>query len=193
MEAIMLVQRQLICATAIVVALGCSSVCAQQSSTPAEPQQQKQLENWQHTESGKMGKEEPGSHAETSKPQATAPFVNGALGAAGAPADVDTVPAKFSEKNARDDQLITLAYTFKNLSDDDRRQIAQALKDQPDATGVNADIGTELPFTVELRPVPDALASRVPQTKGFQYLKAGNRVMLISPPTRIVVGVFSEG
>jgi hypothetical protein len=62
-----------------------------------------------------MGKEEPGSHAETPKPQPTGPFVNGALSAAGAPADVDTVPAKFSEKNARDDELIIVAYTFKNL------------------------------------------------------------------------------
>ena len=189
----MRVQRQLICATAVMVALGCSPLWAQQSSTPAEPAQQKQLENWQHTESGKMGKEEPSSHAETSKPPPSAPFVNGALGAAGAPADADTVPAKFSEKNAGDDKLITVAYTFKNLSDDQRREIARALKDQPGAAGINADIGTELPSTIELRLIPDAVASRVPQTKGYQYVKVGNQVMLVSPPTRIVVGVFSEG
>jgi hypothetical protein len=67
------------------------------------------------------------------------------------------------------------------------------LKDQSGVSGVNADIGTVLPFAMELRPVPDALASRVPETKGYQYLKAGNRIMLVSPPTRIIVGVFSEG
>jgi hypothetical protein len=147
----------------MMIALGCTPLWAQQSSTPAE----------------------------TNKP--AAPFVNGALSAPGAPADVNTVPAKFSEKNAGDDKLVTLAYTFKNLSDDERREIAQALKDQPATPEVNADIGTELPFAIELRPVPEALASRVPQTKGYQYVKAGNRVMLVSPPTRIVVGVFSEG
>src|ERR671924_34660 len=58
-------------------------------------------------------------------------FVNGALAVSGAPADSDTVPAKFSEKNAADDRLITTAYTFKELNADQRRAIYQALKDQP--------------------------------------------------------------
>jgi hypothetical protein len=188
----MLMQRELLCVAAVMFAISCSAVLAQQSSPPPEPQQQKQLEDWQRTESGKMGAEEPGSHGETPKPAPTAAFVNGALGAAGAPADVDTVPAKFSEKNARDDQLITVAYTFKNLSDDERRAISQALKDQGGTTSFNGEIGTVVPFSIELRPVPDAVVDRVPQTKGYQYLKAGNRVMLVSPPDRIVVGVFSE-
>jgi hypothetical protein len=189
---IMLMQRQLLCVAAAMVTIGCSAVLAQQSSPPPEPQQQKQLEDWQRTESGKMGKEEPGSHAETPKPAPTAAFVNGALSAGGAPADVDTVPAKFSEKNARDDQLIILAYTFKNLSSDQTREIAQALKDQGGTTSFNGEIGTVVPFSIELRPVPDTVVDRVPQTKGYEYLKAGNRVMLVSPPTRIVVAMFSE-
>jgi hypothetical protein len=53
-------------------------------------------------------------------------------GGAGAPADSDTVPAKFSAKNAADDKLITVAYTFKKWTDEQRRAIYQALKDQPD-------------------------------------------------------------
>jgi hypothetical protein len=132
----MLMQRELLCVAAVMFAISCSAVLAQQSSPPPEPQQQKQLEDWQRTESGKMGAEEPGSHAETPKPAPTAALVNGALSAAGAPADVDTVPAKFSERNVRDDQLITLAYTFKNLSDDERRAISQALKDQGGTTSI---------------------------------------------------------
>jgi len=187
---IMAVHKQLICASALLFALGCAPLWAQQSPAPASPDQQKQLENWQHTESGKMGKEEPGSQAETPKPQPTSAFLNGALTAAGAPTDVDTVPAKFSERNARDDQLISVAYTFKNLSDQERLEVAQAIKGEPGTTAFNGDVGTVVPFATELRLVPDALAARVPQTKGFQYLNAGNRVLLISPPTRIVVGVF---
>ena len=56
----------------------------------------------------------------------------------------------------------------------------------------NADIGTELTPAVELRPVPEAVTSQVPQTKGYQYAVADNRVLLVSPPTRIVVGVFPD-
>ncbi len=62
----------------------------------------------------------------------------------GAPANTDTVPAKFSAKNAADDELITIAYTFKTLTDEERRAIYQALKGQP-AAAFNADVGTELP------------------------------------------------
>src|SRR5262247_4851416 len=75
-------------------------------------------------------------------PSANAVFVNGALAVPDAPANTDTVPAKFSQKNAADDELITIAYTFKTLSDDERRAIYEALKGQPAGSAFNADIGT---------------------------------------------------
>src|SRR5260221_915944 len=77
-------------------------------------------------------------------PPANAVLVNGAFAVPGAPANTDTVPAKFSAKNAADDKLIIIAYTFKTLSDEERRAIYQALKGQPTAA-FNADVGTELP------------------------------------------------
>jgi hypothetical protein len=86
-------------------------------------------------------------------------FVNGALAVPDAPANTDTVPAKFSQKNAADDELITIAYTFKTLGDDERRAIYEALKGQQAGSAFNADIGTELPPGIELRPVPDDLAA----------------------------------
>src|SRR5262249_27624967 len=74
-------------------------------------------------------------------PPANAVFVNGALAVPGAPVNTDTVPAKFSAKNAADDELITIASTFKTLTDDERRAVYQALKDQPAGSAFNADIG----------------------------------------------------
>src|SRR5947199_39773 len=142
---------------------------AQQRPPESDAQQRLQQENWQHTPSGKMGKEEPSSHAAETQPQPNAAFVNGALAVPDAPANTDTVPAKFSQKNAADDQLITTAYTFKTLSDDERRAIYEALKGQPAGSAFSADIGTELPRGSELRPVPDELAARVPQTKDYTY------------------------
>jgi hypothetical protein len=164
---------------------------AQQPSPPPDPQQRSQQENWQHTDSGKMGKEEPSSHAPTDKPPQNAVFVDGALAVPGAPADTDTVPAKFSEKNAADDRLVTVGYTFKNLSDEQRRTIHQALKDQPAGPAFNADVGVVLPSSVALSAMPDEVARRVPQTRDYQYAVADNRVLLVSP-TRIVVAVFPD-
>src|SRR5262245_66454044 len=97
----------------------------------------------------------------------------------GAPANTDKVPAKFSAKNAADDELIPIAYTFKTLTDDERRTIYQSLKDQPAGSAFDADIGTKLPPGIELRPVPDEVATRVPQTRDYRYAGAKYRVLLV--------------
>ena len=163
---------------------------AQPPSPPADAQQRSQQEKAQQTPSGKMGKEEPSSHAPGTQPQPNAAFVNGALAVPGAPANTDTVPAKYSQKNSTDDQLITIAYTFKTLSDDERHVIYEALKGQPTGSAFNADIGTEVPPEMELRPVPDDLVARVPQTKDYRYAATSDRVLLVGT-SRIVAGVFA--
>ena len=167
--------------SAIALTLLCGAVVAgaQQPSPPADAQQQSQQEKAQQTPSGKSGKDEPSANAPTVKPLDDKVFVDGALAVPGAPADTQTVPAKFSQKNAADDELITTAYTFKMLTDEQRRAIYAALKDQPAGSASNADIGVELPPAVELRAVPDELVARVPQTQGYEYAVASNRVLLV--------------
>jgi hypothetical protein len=139
-----------------------------------------------------MGAEEPGSHAPSQKPADNSVFVNGALAVPGAPENADTVPAKFSAKNAADDKLITLAYTFKLLTSEQRRAIYDGLKGQPAGPAFNADVGVELPLSVELRPVPNDVAARVQQTGDYRYAVAADRVLLVSPVNRVVVGVFMD-
>src|SRR5262249_38160684 len=86
---------------------------------------------------------------------------------------------------------MTIAYTFKTLTDGERRAIYQALKDQPAGSVFNADIGTKLPPGIELRPVPEELAARVPQTRDYRYTVAMDRVLLVGTG-RIVAGVFAD-
>jgi hypothetical protein len=101
----------------------------------------------------------------------------------------DAVPSTLSEKNAADDKLVTVAYTFKNLTDEQRRAIYQALKSQPPSgSAPDASVGVVLPPAVELRPVPQEVAARVPQVNSCQYTVAGDKVLLVSPETRAVVG-----
>ena len=173
-------------------ALSAGNAVAQQQQPPAEPQQQQQQEKAQQTPSGQMGKEEPSSHAPSAKPADNSVFVNGALAVPGAPENTDTVPAKFSEQNAADDKLSIAAYTFKLLTEEQRRAIYTALKGQPAGPAFNADIGAELPSSVELRPMPDDVVARVQQTKDYRYAVADNRVLLVSPVTRYVVGIFVD-
>ena len=118
-------------------------------------------------------------------------LVNGALAVPGAPVNTSTVPAKFSAKNAADDKLITIAYTFMTLTDDERRAIYQSLKDQAAGSAFAADIGTKLPPGIGLRPVPEELAARMPQTRDYRYAVAKDRVLLVGTG-RIVAGVFAD-
>jgi hypothetical protein len=87
---------------------------------------------------------------------------------------------------------MTVAYTFKSLTADERQAIYQALNDQPAGSAINAEMGAVLPPTVELRALPGEVTTRVPQTEGYEYAVASNRVLLVSPPTRIVVGVVGD-
>ena len=118
----------LVLALLVGTAFSAGNAVAQQQQPPAAPQQQQQQEKAQQTPSGQMGKEEPSSHAPSAKPADNSVFVNGALAVPGAPENTDTVPAKFSEQNAADDKLSIAAYTFKLLTEEQRRAIYTALK-----------------------------------------------------------------
>ena len=177
----------------VLMLLGATVVApAQQPSPPADAQQQSQQEKAQQTQSGKTGTVEPSALAPTDKPPANAVFFNGALAVPDVPANSQTVPAKFSAQNAAADKLVILAYTFKMLSEEERGAIYQALKDQPAGQAFNADIGVELPPAVELHPMPAEVANRVPQTKDYRYAISDNRVLLVAPINRVVVGVFPD-
>jgi hypothetical protein len=175
-------------ATCLALALVTAAVAGERADF--DPQQQSQHDKALQTPSCQMGEEEQSSHALSADAPATAVFVNGALVVPGAPAKTDTVPAKFSAKKAADDELITVAFTFKTLTDEQRRAIYEALKDQP-TSALNADVGTELPPGIELRPVPNEVAVRVPQTRDYRYAVAKDRVLLVGT-SRIVVGVFAD-
>ncbi len=161
------------------------------TSQPAQhPNREAEAERAQHSTSGKAGKEEPGSHAPTDPPDKTPVLVDGRLTAPGSPQQSDTVPSTVSPQNAADDKLITTAYTFKTMPNDQRQAIYQALKDGPSVGSVKADVGTELPVKVTLQAIPEQLVRQVPRTKGYHYAVSGNRVLLVAPANRIVVAVF---
>lgn len=119
-------------------------------------------------------------------------FVDGKLTVAGMTQETDTAPAKFSEKNAADDKLITTAYTFKALPEDQRQAIYEGLKAEPSVENVNAEVGTVLPAVIELRAVPEHIVQQVPQAQGYQFAVSDRRVLLVAPANRIVVAVFSS-
>ena len=79
-------------------------------------------------------------------------FVRGVLTVPGAPTDVDTAPAKFSQRTDADDQLPIAAYRLKSLGADQRRDIVQRIGDlRGSADAAYATVGAGLPAVVAMQ------------------------------------------
>jgi hypothetical protein len=109
----------------------------------------------------------------------------------GAMPDSQTVPSTLSARNAAEDKLVIVAFAVKDLTDDQRRQLAAMLKDKPaPQVPANAEVGAAVPDTLELPRIPDEVAARIPLVKGYGYARAGNRILLIDPVGSFVVGAI---
>ncbi len=170
----------------VAILLGLGFALAQQGENLASPQQKSQQEKAQQKEDGRAGTTEPSSHTPTAPPDASWVFQNGKLVTPGAPADSQTVPAKFSERNNALDELPTMAFPLP-LTDDQRQRIRDAVSKTPvaNATTRSAEL---LPSDVEVRALPDQVTAEIPAVRNLSYVRTSAGVLLISPANRIVVG-----
>jgi hypothetical protein len=138
-----------------------------------------------HSTTGRAGTEEPGSHAPTQNN--TAALVNGALDVPGAPADSQTVPAKFSKRNDAIDQVPIMAMPILAFSNEQKRSIIDAVR------GANAPVQStsakpseELPIGIAIQDWPAAASD--PAFAKMKYVRAQDRILLVEPINRIVIG-----
>jgi hypothetical protein len=137
-----------------------------------------------HSTAGRAGAEEPGSHAPS---QDTAVFVNGALNVAGAPADSQTVPAKFSKRNDAIDHVPIMAMPVLAFSNEQKRSIIDAVHGaNPPVQSTSAKPAEELPIGVTVQDWP-ATASD-PAFAKMKYVRAQDRILLVEPTNRVVIG-----
>lgn len=164
---------------------------APNSQTPAGAQQQEGAEKAVRSKSGQAGTQEPSSAVPTT--DNTWVFVNGALNVPGAPKDGQTVPAKFSARNAALDKIPILAVSLK-LTDEQRQKIIGSVRQgsAPIAT-LTAEVTAELPRTVEMYDLPPAITSEVPGVSGLKYVRLANKILLVYAPNWIVVGEIETG
>jgi hypothetical protein len=105
-------------------------------------------------------------------------------------ATLQTMPAKFSQRNALLDRLPVMAWPLL-LNVQQRQQIYQAVmadKSQP-APGTEAlKPAASLSYaqTRDLRPLPQSVAG-IDALRGLQYVKANDKVLLVGPASGIVV------
>lgn len=118
---------------------------------------------------------------------ARAPLENGVL--QGASPDGETAPAKFSEKNAEADRLAIMARPLP-LTEEQRRKIYARVMEggQKAEANLPAEPATILPSTVLLHELPKGLVEETPVLRGYKYVKLEDRVVIVSPSNRVVVG-----
>ena len=162
---------------------------ANQQQAPAgaplgSAQQQREGHEATQTRSGIGGKQEPA--ASTPAVAADAVLVNGKWNVPGAPADSQTVPAKFSNANAALDARPIMAFPI-GLSEEQKQKLVAAIRE---ADVKNAEIDPqlteELPITVQLHEMP--LSATEFGVGHYKYVRLSDRIILVNPTNRIVVG-----
>jgi hypothetical protein len=182
--------RSSLISLAILLGLGMGLGLAQQGENLASPQQKNQQEKAQQTEPGRAGTTEPSSHTPTAPPDESWVFWNGRLNVPGAPADSQTVPAKFSERNDALDELPTMAFPLP-LTEEQRQRIRAAVSKVP-SESANTGLAEVLPSSVNVRELPPDLTQGIPATRNLGYVRTDAKVLLVSPANRIVVGEIPE-
>jgi hypothetical protein len=141
-----------------------------------------------HSVSGRAGKEEPGSHAPTvaQGEQPSPVLVNGAWNVPGAPTDSQTIPAKYSARNDAIDKTPIMAMSL-GLTDAQKRAIVEAVgRAGMPTVQTSAKPAEELPWGVALHDLPDAASD--PTLPDVKYVRTPDRILLVRPANRIVVG-----
>jgi hypothetical protein len=153
------------------------------------------------SEASRAGTQEPSSKVEGTAKDQKASFDKGTLTAPGAPQDVDTAPAKFSDRNTADDALPIAGYTLKHLTDDQRRAISASVRSEKTtrtepAGGTDfATVGAIVPTAIALtglRPLPESVVSNIPELKSVMFARSGDKLVLVNPRTLVVIGVLTS-
>jgi len=90
------------------------------------------------------------------------------------------------------DQQPILTHTF-NFTADQRRTIVDALAQEKSSqlpSGVALEETVVVPQSVELKPVPESVAQQLPWVAPYYYVKTGNRIALVNPLGKYVVGII---
>lgn len=106
----------------------------------------------------------------------------------------ETIPAKFSEDIARQDEIKTTERPLA-LTDQQKALILQKLaevKSTPNAAapGLYAEPGTLIPSEISAQEIPQELQANIPGLQGLKYIKKDDQILLVMPSNGIVRNVL---
>jgi|SoiMethySBSTD1v2_1073268.scaffolds.fasta_scaffold01271_35 hypothetical protein len=103
-----------------------------------------------------------------------------------------TMPAKFSAENDALDKIPIMGRMA--LTADQARMLRDSLaaSSQPDAGIAAVGPATELPADVAIHDLPGNVTEQVPALKGYKFAKLADKIVIVSPPNRVVVGEIAK-
>jgi hypothetical protein len=123
-------------------------------------------------------------------------LVNGMLAVPGAATDGQTVPSKYSARNANIDKLSIASLRLFYLTDAQRREIYGLLHTGPGGLALShahAMVGAGIPADIALRDIrrtPDSVGATFSELRGTGYLIEGPHVLLVGT-NNVVIGVLA--
>lgn len=113
---------------------------------------------------------------------------SGPIGATG-----QTMPAKFSAENDALDKMPIMGHPLP-LTDAQKRMVYDSLaaSSAAETRGIAGGPATALPADVNVHDLPEKLTEEVPALKGYKFVKLTDKIVIVSPPNRIVVGEISK-
>jgi hypothetical protein len=72
------------------------------------------------------------------------------------------------------------------------QSITKTHKNDPAPTGFRAAVGSTVPKSVTLTPMPSSVEELIPQTKGLEVARVEGQVMLVDPTSKQVLSVVTQ-
>jgi hypothetical protein len=131
--------------------------------------------------------------AEDDNIRGASPDANTGL-AAGGPigATEQTMPAKFSAENDALDKMPIMGHPLP-LTEAQKRMVYDILAaSEAETRGITVGPANALPVDVAIHGLPEKLTDQVPALKGYKFVKLTDKIVIVSPPNRIVVGEIAK-
>jgi Protein of unknown function (DUF1236) len=108
-----------------------------------------------------------------------------------------TMPSTRSAENAAEDKRIIVEHA---LNDQQKQKIAQVMATQMAASTTgsasNEDksltVGNTVPASVTMHEFPANVSEQMPEMKNYKYVQMADKLLVIEPNNRIVIGVISR-
>jgi hypothetical protein len=108
-------------------------------------------------------------------------------------ASPQTMPAKSDDSIAARDRLPIMARPLP-LTDEQKQQIYASVMNntQIPTAPISAQPATILPDSVELSALPDGMEQQIAGVRGYKVVKTQDKVLLVQPSNRVVVGEIGK-